>query len=104
MSLIKNVSPEILPEIENNSKYLIIDVRDENEYNVEHIKNAINIPYENIERGNYKIPSGKIPVLYCMRGGISMMAARKLYENGYEVLNIVGGLNAYKNYKKKSLY
>ncbi len=101
MSLIKNVSPEILHEIENNPKYIIIDVRDEDEYNQEHINGAINIPYENIERGNYKIPIGKIPVVYCMRGGISMMAARKLYEKGYEVLNIVGGLNSYKKSLRK---
>lgn len=74
---------------------LIIDLRDPQEYAVEHIRGAYNIPYE--ELGRYKnLPREDTLILYCERGGTSLMAAKHLGNRGYCVKSVVGGILAYR--------
>ena len=35
-------------------------------------------------------------ILYCERGSMSMLAAKELCEVGYEVINVYGGIHAYR--------
>ena len=35
-------------------------------------------------------------MLYCDRGGASLLAARVLARNGYETRTVIGGMNAYR--------
>lgn len=81
------------------NQVLLIDVRDENKYRIEHIDNAINIPYKDILEKKTNIPKDKILVIYCDRGGLSMTVARYLHKIGYRVVNVIGGL---RNYRKKN--
>ena len=46
--------------------------------------------------GGVVIFRGKILVLYCDRGGASLLAARVLARNGYETRTVIGGMNAYR--------
>lgn len=75
---------------------LLVDVREEWEYKQGHIEKAVNIPYENIERSLTMLyPFEKI-VLYCDRGNLSLRAAKDLYNRGFSVVNLAGGLRAYR--------
>ena len=78
---------------------LLIDVREEAKYKQAHIFNAINIPSRDILEKRVDIPKDKILVVYCDRGGLSMTVARYLQKEGYQVVNLIGGL---KNYRKKN--
>lgn len=79
----------------NNKKALIIDVRSPKEYEKKHIESSINIPFEKLERDYDKMPKDLILVLYCERGGSSMLAAKELFDRGYVVKALMGGIKAY---------
>lgn len=76
--------------IENNSA-IIIDVREENEFNEGHIKDAINIPLGVIDTINFE--KEKNIIVYCATGIRSNEAAKKLASLGYtNVYDLDGGL------------
>ncbi len=79
----------------NNKKALIIDVRSPKEYEKKHIESSINIPFEKLERDYDKMPKDLILVLYCERGGSSMLAAKELFDRGYVVKALMGGIKSY---------
>ncbi len=70
---------------------ILIDVREEDEYNQDHIDGAINIPLQDIETITYNYDD--VIVLYCLTGMRSAEAAKKLTEKGYtKVYSLDGGL------------
>ena len=74
---------------------IIVDVRDPSAFAKSHIPMAINLPLEEIERGNITLPKGKMIFLYCENGGSSTLAARIMADKGYQVKNAIGGLKEY---------
>lgn len=80
----------------NREQTVIVDVGKRSRFEKRHIKGAINIPYDEMVKENYDLPHNKIIILYCDRGGTSMMAAKYLLSHGYEVKNVVGGLRSYR--------
>ncbi len=77
-------------EIINNGAVLI-DVRSVEEFNREHIPNAVNIPLEQISTINYDKNTSII--VYCQTGIRSKEAADTLSKMGYTSLyNLDGGL------------
>ena len=86
-------------DIENYiGKYntLIIDLREPIEYKKAHIPTAVNIPYLDFENRKSSIPSDRLLILYCDRGNLSLLLARELSNEGYQVKNIYGGIRAYR--------
>lgn len=80
---------EAMPLIQNNA--VIIDVRTLDEYNTGHIKDAINIPVDNISSITYD--KDTVIILYCASGMRSANAAKILIDSGYtNVYNLDGGL------------
>lgn len=75
---------------------IIVDVRDWERFTKGHIPMAVNVPLEEIKRGNITLPRSREIILYCENGGSSTMAAKLLAEKGYKVVNTVGGIKAYK--------
>ncbi len=74
----------------------IIDLREPDEYRKGHIPTAINIPYSDFENKRDSLPFNRILILYCDRGNLSLLLARELSNNGYQVKNIYGGIHAYR--------
>ena len=73
----------------------IIDLRDNPEYYVGHIPTAVNIPYDELEEKKDSLQRNKLLILYCDRGNISLLAARDLMKDGYNIKSLYGGLHAY---------
>ncbi|WFR57925.1 rhodanese-like domain-containing protein [Anaerocolumna sp. AGMB13025] len=75
---------------------LIIDLREPEEYQMGHIPTAVNIPYLDFETIKSDLPSDRLLILYCDRGNLSLLLARELSNDGYQVKNIYGGIHAYR--------
>ena len=74
-----------------NTGAVIIDVRTSEEYNREHIPNAVNIPLDQIDTIGYDKET-KI-IVYCQSGMRSREAVQKLVDMGYTNLyDLDGGL------------
>lgn len=72
-----------------NKNAVLIDVRNPNEYDINHINSSINIPVTNILSGIKRYSKDKIIILYCDQGKRSIMAARLLDSIGYKNLYIL---------------
>ena len=85
---------EILQIMNENTDYIILDVRTIAEYNEGHIPNAICIPNETI--GNNTISElpdkEQLILIYCRSGNRSKQAAEKLKKLGYTNLIEFGGI------------
>lgn len=82
-------------EYSNRKDYILIDLRSQADYNKFHINGAINIPAERIWDNSNMFQKDKTYVLYCERGGKSTAIARKLAQNGYKAISVIGGIEAY---------
>lgn len=80
----------------NKPDCIIIDLRDNGEYMNGHIPTAVNICYENIEDARSYLSQFKQVILYCTRGNLSLLAARSLKIPGTDIINVYGGIKAYR--------
>ncbi|WP_395625619.1 rhodanese-like domain-containing protein [Daejeonella sp.] len=87
------LSVEELKKLNKQSIYLL-DTREEEEFNVSHIKNARNAGYFWFDmRKMYDIPLNAKIILYCSVGYRSEKIAHKLLDAGYKnVFNLHGGI------------
>jgi len=69
--------------------YAVIDIRDATAFDYGHIGGSVNIPLP--ELASAELPEGKKLVLYCKSGVISIDAAEKLRERGFEAYSLAGG-------------
>ena len=81
--------------MEEESSYIILDVRTAEEYSEKHIPGAINIPNETI--GSEDIPElpdkEQLILVYCRSGNRSKQASEKLVKQGYTNIVEFGGIN-----------
>lgn len=78
------------------SPWVIVDLRDYEEYAAGHIRGAHNLPYEFFDHYIKRLPKGRTYILYCNYGSVSMLAGKKMEAEGYDVLSIGGGIAAYR--------
>ncbi len=106
--------PEVLKQFNNNSvsyitvnelkakqNFILLDAREEAEFNVSHIKNAQFVGFDSFNakkiRKNYQNINATI-VVYCALGVRSEKIGAKLLKMGYKnVLNLYGGIFEWKN-------
>lgn len=74
-----------------NSQIQLIDVRTPLEFQRGHIKNAKNVPLNTI--ANYVPTANKTVYVICQSGARSKLAAKKLKHQGYDAINVQGGMN-----------
>ena len=92
----RQVSPEeAAAMMEEESDYIILDVRTQEEYETAHIPGAICIPNETI--GTEDIPElpdkEQLILVYCRSGNRSKQASEKLVNQGYTNIVEFGGIN-----------
>lgn len=68
---------------------VIVDVRTPKEFKENHISGAINVPIEDIMKGNVqRLPRDKEIVVYCRTGSRSATSAKVLKEKGWSVYDV----------------
>ena len=92
----KQISAEEAKSImDSGEKHIILDVREQNEYDAGHIPGAILIPYTEIEsKANDMLPDKDATILvYCRSGRRSKIASESLAKLGYTNVKEFGGIN-----------
>ena len=86
---------EAVTMMEEESGYIILDVRTPEEFRERHIPNAINIPNETIGSEDIQeLPDkDQLILVYCRSGNRSKQASGKLAELGYTNIVEIGGIN-----------
>ena len=86
---------EAVTMLEEETEYIILDVRTAEEYSEKHIPGAINIANESI--GTKDIPElpdkDQLILVYCRSGNRSKQASEKLVKLGYTNIVEIGGIN-----------
>lgn len=72
-----------------------VDLRSPEEYAKLHVKGAVNIPEEEMEKQMMYLPQNRLIVLYCQRGTSSIAVGRRLSHAGFRVVSVNGGISAY---------
>lgn len=80
----------------DHREYVVIDLRNDRDYRKGHMQGALNLPYEFLDHYIEKLPKNRRYILYCSHGGASMLAGRRMSEQGLDVLSISGGILSYR--------
>lgn len=82
----------------HEKRYLLVDVRQPDEYENRHIPGALPMPLLELQRRLYELPSDRDLIFYCHSGGRSLMAADLAAEGEVtegHVFNLLGGIMGY---------
>ncbi len=99
-SFLKNV---FAAEAEQDYKQLVqkgaqlVDVRSPEEFRTGHIKNAVNIPLQQLDKSISKLNKQKPVIVYCASGNRSASAKRLLDFNGFTLVINGGGFRSLQN-------
>jgi len=94
---------EFINMIKSKQLFQLIDVRNQEEYENDHIENSMLIPLDRLDNQLHLLDVAIPIVLYCRSGKRSQMAQEYLKSKGVSnVINLVGGIDAYnKEIKEK---
>ena len=95
----ENADPEGFAELITKPDVVLLDVRTADEFKEGHIENALNI---DVKQGDFMekaktLPKDKTIAVYCRSGKRSANAANQLASVGYKVVNLLGGIIAWKD-------
>ena len=96
----QSLKPAEFNEVTQKEGSQILDVRTAEEYKSGHIKNSLQANWLDKNEFAYRTSSldkSKTVYIYCLSGGRSNAAAQVLREQGYSVVNLEGGINAWKS-------
>lgn len=88
---------EAITMMEEETAYIILDVRTAQEYSEKHIPGAINITNESIGTEDIsELPDkDQLILVYCRSGNRSKQASEKLVKPGYTNIIEIGGINSW---------
>lgn len=100
---VESIEPETLRErIDAGEEVTILDVRMESEYDEWHIERknveSVNVPYFEFIDGVdedvlERVPGGEPVVAVCAKGGASQFVAGTVIDEGFDAVNMAGGMN-----------
>ncbi|WP_054956950.1 rhodanese-like domain-containing protein [Paenibacillus dakarensis] len=92
----KEITPVEVEKLLNEGKQLnIIDVRETDEVEEGKIPGAVNIPLGLIEFRKQELDKSKEYIMVCRSGGRSGRASEYLESQGFNVINMTGGMLAW---------
>ena len=97
------INPDAFLKAMSAGKIQVLDVRTADEYKSGHINNALQANWLDKNEFNDRtshLDKNKTVYIYCLSGGRSGAAAEVLRTKGYNVINLEGGINAWKRESK----
>ncbi len=95
-----SISIEEFERRRTQGKLAVIDVRETLAFNRNHLPEAISIPLGELPFVVEQLPEDVTYHVICTLGVRSVSACEFLAEQGYEVVNVEGGMNAYQGLEK----
>ena len=93
-----DVDAQTVAAVKERDDVLVLDVREQWEYDAGHIPNITHIPMGEIQNRLNEIPTDKTVIITCQSGGRSSQITNLLRENGYNnVHNMTGGIVSWQN-------
>ena len=83
----------------NDPNVVVLDVRTADEFKEGHLEGAVNMDQAQsdfIEKAKEELPVDRTIAVYCRSGRRSASAAERLAAEGYKVVNLIGGILAWK--------
>ena len=94
---IGRISATLLEQKLRDEKILVIDVRKKSEFESEHLKDAVNIPMNEINEHLAEFPKDQPFILHCTGGYRSIIAGSVLKQRGWDnFVDVIGGFNEIK--------
>lgn len=103
MSTYEQIKHCTVSEVVENNLAPLIDIREPNEFSSFHIPNAMNIPmFGLLMNPNAFLEKSKTYYLICQTGRRTLHTCEVLIQQGYHVINVIGGTTEYiEKYEKK---
>lgn len=87
---------DLKAKMDNGEKFILVDVRTQNELDICRFDNAVHIPLHLLTIRFHELDRDAEIILTCHHGGRSMQAAQFLVNQGYRrVANLMGGIDAW---------
>ena len=84
-----------VPAADVPASAVVLDVREDAEWDAGHIDGALHIPLGQIPQRIAELPADTELHVVCRGGGRSARAAAWLQENGFDAVNVAGGMGAW---------
>mgnify|MGYP006309651299 CR=1 FL=1 len=91
-----NLSPEMVADLHGEGDVVIVDVRQDWEYEDVRVPGSLLIPLDELPERTDEVPTDQTVVLLCRSGNRSSQALRLLNDEGFDnVHNLVGGITVW---------
>ena len=74
---------------------LLIDVREQSEWDAGHAPDATLIPLSELQQRVHELPGDQRFLVICHSGGRSLRATSFLRQDGFDAVNVIGGMTAW---------
>lgn len=89
---------QLKQKIDNQEDITILDIRDKDNYDKTHIKNSINIPFEEVADRIKELPRNKELIVYDETGNRSKLLVESLTKKGFtQAINLINGYTEWQN-------
>ena len=90
----KEISFDEFYQLYQNEQLSLVDVREVEEFDALHLEGARNFPLSQLADTYVQLDKDQLYYVICKSGMRSARACQFLAEQGYEVINVQGGMNA----------
>ena len=91
----KDISFDAFYQLYQNSSLSVLDVREVEEFETLHLEGAHNLPLSQLADSYDQLDKDQLHYVICKAGMRSARACQFLSEQGYNVINVQGGMTAF---------
>ena len=91
----KEITFDAFYQLYQNGQLSLVDVREVDEFEALHLEGAHNLPLSQLADSHDHLDKDQLHYVICKAGMRSARACQFLAEQGYEVVNVQGGMTAF---------
>ena len=91
----KEISFDAFYQLYQNGQLSLVDVREVEEFDTLHLEDALNLPLSQLADTYDQLDKEQLHYVICKSGMRSARACQFLADQGYEVINVQGGMMAF---------
>ena len=91
----KEITFDAFYQLYQNGQLSLVDVREVEEFDTLHLEDALNLPLSQLDDIYDQLDKDQVHYLICKSGMRSARACQFLADQGYDVINVQGGMTAF---------